>query len=104
MHFRNEWDVEVFAVASEHLEGVLLREGNQEITLRIKTPWLPPGDYRADAYLHFNGIIDHWPDACRFRIGADVAELGYSAASAQHAGLILADFTMQIQPSSEAKG
>ncbi|MEI6492006.1 MAG: polysaccharide ABC transporter ATP-binding protein [Verrucomicrobiota bacterium] len=101
MHFRNEWDVEVFAVNSDHLEGVSLREGNQEITLRINAPWLPPGDYRADAYLHFNGIIDHWPDACRFRIGADVAVRGYSAISAEHTGLILADFTMQIQPIEE---
>ena len=101
MHFRNEWDVEVFAVATEHLEGVHLLEGNQDVTLRIEAPWLPPGDYRADAYLHFNGIIDHWPDACRFRIGADVAVRGYSAASAQHTGLILADFTMRIQPCGE---
>ena len=96
MHFRDEWDVEVFAINSEYLEGLSLEPGDQEVTLRIETPWLPPGDYRADAYLHRHGIIDHWPDACRFHIGADVAVHGYSAASVKNAGKVLADFTLQV--------
>lgn len=99
MHFRDEWDVEVFAINSEYLEGLSLRPGDQEVAVRIETPWLPPGDYRADAYLHCNGIIDHWPDACRFRVGADVAVKGYSSASAKNAGKALADFQLQIRNS-----
>ncbi|MBE2203378.1 MAG: ABC transporter ATP-binding protein [Chthoniobacterales bacterium] len=96
MHFRDEWDVEVFAINSESLEGITLQPGDQEALLRISSPWLPPGDYRADAYLHRHGIIDHWPDACRFHVGADVAVRGYSAASAKNAGKALADFTLRI--------
>jgi lipopolysaccharide transport system ATP-binding protein len=101
MHFRDEWDVEVFAINSEYIEGLSLKPGDQEVTVRIATPWLPPGDYRADAYLHCNGIIDHWPDACRFRVGADVAVQGYSSASAKNAGKVLADFKMEILPAGE---
>lgn len=101
MHFRDEWDVEVFAINSEYIEGLRLQPGDQEIAVRIGTPWLPPGDYRADAYLHCNGIIDHWPDACRFRVGADVAVRGYSSASAKNAGKVLADFKMEIQRPGE---
>jgi len=99
MHFRDEWDVEVFAINSEYLEGVSIRPGDQEITVRIETPWLLPGDYRADAYLHCNGIIDHWPDACRFRIGAGVAVRGYSSASVKNAGKALADFQLTVRHS-----
>jgi len=97
MHFRDEWDVEVFAINSEYVEGVILQPGDQKITVRIETPWLPPGDYRVDAYLHHNGIIDHWPDACRFRVGVGVAVKGYSAASGKNAGKALADFQLEIQ-------
>ena len=101
MHFRNEWDVEVFAINTEYVEGLSLQPGDQKIAARIEAPWLPPGDYRADAYLHQNGIIDHWPDACRFRIGAGVAVKGYSAASGKNAGMALADFRLHIQRAGE---
>jgi len=97
MHFLDEWDTEVFAVNTEYLEGMSLQPGNREVTVRIQTPWLPPGDYRADAYLHCNGIIDHWPDACRFRIGAGVAVGGYSSISAKNAGKALAEFSMETR-------
>lgn len=95
MHFLDEWDTEVFAINTEYLEDMSVQPGNSEVNVRIQTPWLPPGDYRADAYLHCNGIIDHWPDACRFRIGAGVAVGGYSSISAKNAGKVLADFSMQ---------
>ncbi len=102
MHFRDEWDVEVFAINSEYIESLSIRPGDQEIRVRIETPCLVPGDYRVDAYLHCNGIIDHWPDACRFRVGADVAVKGYSSASAKNAGKVLADFKLQVEHSGEA--
>ncbi|MFA7345882.1 MAG: ABC transporter ATP-binding protein [Terrimicrobiaceae bacterium] len=101
MHFRDEWDVEVFAINTEYLEGGSLQPGDQEVTVRIESPWLPPGDYRADAYLHHNGIIDQWSDACRFRIGAGVAVKGYSSASGTNAGKALADFSVQIRRAGE---
>ncbi len=98
LHFRDETDNEIFAVNTEYLDGATLEPGNRELDVIIDSPWLPPGDYRVEAFLHSAGIIDHWPDACRFHIGSDVATHGYSLASAKNAGQVLAAFRVQLPP------
>jgi lipopolysaccharide transport system ATP-binding protein len=101
LHFRNEADEEIFAINSEYLDGGSIPPGNREVEVVIESPWLPPGDYRVEAFLHSAGIIDHWPDACRFQVGSDVATLGYSLSSAKNAGKVLAAFRMNPQAGPE---
>lgn len=96
LHFRDEWDTEVFTINTEFIDGGQLSAGDQEISVKIESPWLPPGDYRADAYLHSSGIIDQWTDACRFGIRSDVATDKYSAASAKNPGKVLAGFDLKV--------
>ncbi len=98
LHLRDEWDSEITALNTEYLERGALAPGDQEVRITLNTPWLPPGDYRVEAFLHSGGIIDHWPDACLFRVGSDVATLGYTHSSAHNAGLVLADFRLETTP------
>ena len=95
LHFRNEADEEIFSVNTEFLDGCSIQPGDSSADISIESPWLPPGDYRVEAFLHSAGIIDHWPDACRFHVGSDVATQGYSLASAKNAGKVLAAFRIQ---------
>jgi len=101
LHFRNEADDEIFAINSEYLDGGGIAPGDRDVEAVIDSPWLPPGDYRVEAFLHSAGIIDHWPDACRFHVGSDVATLGYSLASAKNAGKVLASFRLNSQARAE---
>lgn len=95
LHFRDEADNEIYSVNTEYLDGCSVQPGDSALDITIDSPWLPPGDYRVEAFLHSAGIIDHWPDACRFHVGSDVARLGYSLASAKNAGRALAAFRVQ---------
>jgi lipopolysaccharide transport system ATP-binding protein len=99
LHFRDEADNELFSINSEYLDGCSIEPGDREVEVVIDSPWLPPGDYRVEAFLHSAGIIDHWPDACRFHVGSDVATLGYSLASVKNAGKALAAFRLNSQAS-----
>jgi lipopolysaccharide transport system ATP-binding protein len=75
---RNEWEVEALSFTTEHLADGLLKEGDHEFEVTIRSPWLTPGEYRAEAFLYSGGIIDHWPSACTFSVGVDVAKNGFS--------------------------
>jgi len=98
LHFRDKWDTEVFSIDTAYLDDGLLKPGNQELEIRIDSPWLFPGDFRIEAYLHIGGIVDHWPDACRFRVESDVAKFGYSLDSAKNKAHTLASFRVEAHP------
>ena len=95
LHVRDEWDTKIFVVATDYLETCSLEPGNQEVSIRVSSPLLLPGDYRVEAFLYMGDIIDHWPDACHFRVGSDVAIHGYSHASAHNPGQVLSDFRIE---------
>lgn len=95
LHVRDEWDTKIFVVATDYLETCSLEPGDQEVSIRVSSPLLLPGDYRVEAFLYMGDIIDHWPDACHFRVGSDVAIHGYSHASVHNAGQVLSDFRIE---------
>ncbi len=93
---RNQWDTEAFSFTTENLAAGPLRQGDQEFDLVIRSPWLAPGDYRAETFLYAGGIIDHWPGACAFSVGVDVAKHGFSHAVPNEEGRsVLPDFSLQ---------
>lgn len=95
MHVRDEWDTEVFSVDTAYLESGLLQPGDRKLCIEVDSPWLFPGRYRIEAFLHIGGIVDHWPDACRFEIDGDVAKHGYSLDSAKNRAQTLASFRIE---------
>lgn len=92
MHVRDKWDTEVFSIDTAYLETGLLRPGNHQLRMEITSPWLFPGEFRVEAFLHYGGIVDHWPDACRFEVDSDVAKKGYTLDSAGNPAHTLASF------------
>ena len=98
LHFRDEWDTEIFSVDTAYLEKGLLSPGDQTLDMTIESPWLFPSRYRIEAFLHLGGIIDHWPDACRFEVDGDVAKRGYSLDSAKNQAQALASFQVASKP------
>jgi len=98
LHFRDEWDTEIFSVDTAYLEKGILPPGDQTLELAIGSPWLFPNRYRIEAFLHLGGIIDHWPDACRFEVDGDVAKQGYSLDSAKNRAQTLASFQVVGRP------
>lgn len=95
MHIRDEWDSEIFSADTAYLESGPLPAGDQEVEVTIPSPWLFPGDFRIEAFLHIGGIIDHWPDACRFKVDGDVARRGYTLDSGRNRASALADFRVE---------
>lgn len=87
-------DVRVLAIDTEYLEDLSLTSGDQSLEIDIRSPWLRPGDYRIDAYLHGGGIIDDWPGACSFRVSHHVGRKGYSFLSHKNASSALAEFSI----------
>jgi len=98
LHFRDEWDTEIFSVDTAYLEKGILPPGDQTLEIAIGSPWLFPNRYRVEAFLHLGGIIDHWPDACRFEVDGDVAKRGYSLDSAKNRAQTLASFQVTGRP------
>jgi lipopolysaccharide transport system ATP-binding protein len=65
----------------------------------IHTPWLKPGCYRLDFFIHNNAIIDRFEHACDLNV---IPLLPYPVAGSDSGvarGVVFADFTYGVIPS-----
>ena len=66
-----------------------------EGSIRLKTPWLKPGEYRVDAFIFNHGIIDKLDNACRLNV---IPVFPYSVTTepgATEMGLVCSDFAIE---------
>ena len=94
-HINDENGV-VVAQCDSRLVGFWL-EGNrtQEGTLRLRTPWLRPGNYSVDLFLCKTGILDAWREACSFQVLPILPYPEPTTADAATRGVVLGDFSYQ---------
>ncbi len=79
LHIFDDQQREVLYISSASLETGALEARTQQLDIDVSSPFLKPGDYHVDAFLWNHGIIDHFPDSCRFRISNAVARNGHTA-------------------------
>lgn len=94
MHLLDEFDTNVTTISTEYLQDRWITGGEHTFNVSIRSPWLPPGSYRVNAFLYGTGILDKWEDACSFEIGPGVMNKGFSSASSRNTGKTLCDFQL----------
>ena len=80
------------------VSGLWLDAGlDQKIVLTIRSPWLKPGEYTVDLFVCTEGgIVDHYPQACRFEVSSVLPSAHSASATTYTTGLVLADYRWTI--------
>jgi lipopolysaccharide transport system ATP-binding protein len=84
-------------MVSEWLQDAPGYEG----VLRLRTPWLKPGDYRLDLYLAAGGLVDVFEHACPFSVTGGLPYERAAAPDATERGAVFADFEFQFRESHD---
>jgi lipopolysaccharide transport system ATP-binding protein len=96
LHLLDESGQQIVILNSRHAGEVLLPGPTRRVELTLRTPWLTPGEYRVDAFLYNNGIIDRWEDACRFAVSNELPYSGTPDEPTVRGSVVLPDFSLAI--------
>jgi len=84
---------EIVAQMDSFLLGARAPDANRsDLELRIAQPWLPPGDYTVDLFLHLHGVVDAFHDALGFAVVGPLPYPHSGGDSSWDRAPILADF------------
>jgi lipopolysaccharide transport system ATP-binding protein len=96
LHLLDESGQQILILNSRHAGQALLPGSKLRVELTLRTPWLTPGEYRVDAFLYNNGIIDKWEDACRFAVSNELPYAGTPDEPTVRGSVVLPDFSLTI--------
>jgi len=96
LHLVDETGQQILILNSRHAGQVLLPGSNLSVDLTLRTPWLKPGEYRIDAFLYNNGVIDKWEDACRFAVSNELPYSGTPDDQTVRGSIVLPDFSLTV--------
>ncbi len=92
----------IIAQCDSRLVGLwLLPNSSQTAVLRLRHPWLLPGEYRVDIFVCRDGVVDASEGAARFRVAPTVPYPGAAIEEALAGSLVLPDFDYSIDVSQE---
>jgi lipopolysaccharide transport system ATP-binding protein len=65
---------EIVALDTSLVKEGLLTPYDTNVSIKMKSPWLKPGQYRVNAVLYSNVILDNYIDACIFSVGTKFSD------------------------------
>lgn len=94
----------VLAQCDSRVHDVWLEPGEaQRTSLTISGLWLRPGRYTVDVFVCRAGILDAWQGAASFDVLPDLPYPGTVPEDAYASGLVLSDFTYEVDGDSSAR-